>query len=158
MCEITTAGRLQVQISFPSASLLIKQLNGQKKVVLRVKSVKEKGKDVRAHTQTRHVLELDPEIQYLAFRLTGIPNNSARLISGAIIMFRRTSTSVLQQKSQPSCLLSFVSVSYSLIKPERKLLEPLSSPRFRDVKKTPGGDGIRNRMSDRRCTQTMWSI
>lgn len=79
MCEITTAGRLQVQISFPSASLLIKQLNGQKKVVLRVKSVKEKGKDVRAHTQTRHVLELDPEIQYLAFRLTDIPKQFSQI-------------------------------------------------------------------------------
>ncbi len=73
MCEIQqTAGRLQVQISFPSASLLIKQLNGQKKkVVLRVKPVKERGTDTHANTQ--HVVELDPELQYLAFRLTDIP-------------------------------------------------------------------------------------
>lgn len=43
-----------MQISFPSASLLIKQLNGQKtKVVLRVKSVHE------------HI-ELDPELQCLS--------------------------------------------------------------------------------------------
>jgi len=44
------AGRLQVQIRFPSAPLLIKQLNGQRKVMLRVKSVKEK--DTLSHTLT----------------------------------------------------------------------------------------------------------
>lgn len=60
-----------MQISFPSASLLIKQLNGQKKVVLRVKSVLERG--TGTHTNTQHVVELDPELQYLAFRLTDIP-------------------------------------------------------------------------------------
>lgn len=58
-----------MQISFPSASLLIKQLNGKRKVIQRVESVKEK--DTRcAHTQ--HALELFPELQYLAFRLIGI--------------------------------------------------------------------------------------
>lgn len=46
-----TAGRLQVQISFPSASLLIKQLNGLKKVVLRVKTVKEE-RHRHTHTST----------------------------------------------------------------------------------------------------------
>lgn len=53
VCEIQqTAGGLQVQISFPSASLLIKQLNGQKKVVLRVKSVKERGTGTHTNTHS----------------------------------------------------------------------------------------------------------
>lgn len=48
-----TAGRLLVQISFPLASLLIKQLNGQRKVVLRVKSVREKDTyTVHTHAHT----------------------------------------------------------------------------------------------------------
>lgn len=68
MCVIQqTAGKLQVQISFPSASLLIKQLNGRRKVILRVKSAEKKD----AHQQ--HVLELLPELQRLTSRLTDIP-------------------------------------------------------------------------------------
>lgn len=65
-----TAGRLQVQISSPSASLLIKQLNGLAKVVLRVKTAKE-GR--HGHARTQRVPELDPELQHLSFRLIAPP-------------------------------------------------------------------------------------
>lgn len=69
MCGIKqTAGRLQVEISFPSASLLIKQLNGQKKKV--VLGVKYDERNIHAHTHTQHVLDLGPELQDLAFKRT----------------------------------------------------------------------------------------
>lgn len=61
-----TAGRLQVRISFPSASLLIKQLNGLKKVVLRVKTVKEER-----HRHT-HSMYLNLILSYSTW-LTDIP-------------------------------------------------------------------------------------
>lgn len=67
-CTIwTTAGRLQVQISFPSASLLIKLLNGLQKVVLGVKTLKQ---EQRRHARTP--AKLQRQMEFHSFGPTDI--------------------------------------------------------------------------------------
>lgn len=102
MCGIKqTAGRLQVEISFPSASLLIKQLNGQKKKV--VLGVKYDERKIHTHTHT-HSMYL---ILVQSYRIW-LSNGLIDFLVQSLRSLTHTSTSVLQQNISAKFIQSHV--------------------------------------------------